>query len=129
MNRLAIALLATAALAPGAAFAVSFTQNAAHQTTAIAGLNYDPTCERRAMVGRVVKRTFEGDALTLRGFVVEKPDGARGFINVATTGITGVEAEIVANGLQRLTKVGRVIHGHVVLCGVSGEVEELDDIH
>lgn len=115
-------------IAPSVAGAVTITQNSANQTTSITGLNGDSTCEEMPMVGRVVKRTFDRDALSLREFVIEKPDGARELINVDTTGLAGVELGNVDNGLQRLTKVGRIVHGRVALCGVSGAVGVLDDI-
>jgi len=94
----------------------------------LSNLSPDSDCWGARATGKIVKRQFGNDGLTLTGFVLEEPDGSREFINV------GVKLDIldaatrswVASGLQTLLAEGRSAEAYIRLCGAAGRVEMLD---
>ena len=110
---------------------IGFKQNALGRTIAISGLTSaddDVGCGHADFSGRVVHREFEPNAVTLKAFVIEHRDGTRDYINVSVPDeIDEATRRAVYPGLQRLTKVGRVVSGKVIVCG-SGEIETLSAI-
>ncbi len=125
-----IIYFATATLLANSAFgAVQIRQNAKHETTEVSGLFGDSTCSSIGVFGRVVKREFAADALTLTGFVVEHGDGTRQFINVEIPPhLDMTTRESVFDGLQRLLKEGRLVTGRALACGAAGRVLTLEQI-
>jgi hypothetical protein len=116
-------------LATGAQARIRVTQDGQGRTTSISGLYADDTCSVRPLTGKVVKRDFEDDGTTLKGFVVERADGTREYINAdAPTGLDMATSRAVYDGLQRLTKVGRRVTGKVLACGVAGAVMSVETI-
>jgi hypothetical protein len=87
----------------------------------------------RAVVGgKVVKVDFAKDGIWITGFVLEKKDGERTFINVDLRENLDkrdmVDRGYVKLGLQTLLRQGRNIHGEVELCGVAGRMMDLDSV-
>jgi hypothetical protein len=79
--------------------------------------------------GRIVKRDFDLDAITLKSITVEGSDGTRTFINVEIpSNLSVATLGSIADGLQRLTKIGRYARGGVYVCGAAGRVLVLDQI-
>lgn len=109
---------------------IHFTQNRLGETIELSGLYNDPSCSLAKFSGRVVSRTFADDAISLSGFVVEYRDGTRSYINVGGVPETADMATRWAtfDGLQRMTKPGRAVHGHVLQCGAAGGVLNLQEI-
>jgi hypothetical protein len=112
---------------------IRFTQNSAHQTVSLSGLNDDNTCLTPGRLdGRVVERKFFQGGMSLKDFVVEHSDGTRDDVAIpgdySTEAIGEFPASVIRDGLQRLTRPGRVVRGRVVLCGVSGSNATLDSI-
>jgi hypothetical protein len=112
---------------------IRFNQNSTHQTVSLSGLNDDNTCTTsRHLDGRVIGRTFFQDGTSLKDFVVEHPDGSRDDISVpgdySVVAVGEFPASVIRDGLQRLTKPARIIHGRVVLCGADGSNVTLDSI-
>lgn len=119
------------ASSPAAAGQLAFAQDAEHHTVVLSGLAGPPdeTCEERPFQGTVVSRSFDTDGTTLNGFVVERRDGTRTFINVEIPdGLDMARRGFVYDGLQRLTRIGRTARGRVQWCGAAGRVGTLDDI-
>ncbi|HVU20057.1 MAG TPA: hypothetical protein VHE09_04945 [Rhizomicrobium sp.] len=112
---------------------IRYSQNNMRQTTFLSGLSDDITCQTaRSLEGRVVKREFLSDGISLKDFVVEHSDGSRDDISIGEYSVEAVgefPSSVIRNGLQRLTKVGRSVHGRVVLCGADGSNEMLDSIY
>lgn len=81
MKAIALVGVFAALLATGAQARIHVTQDARGRTTSISGLYADDTCSVRPLTGKVVKREFEDDGTTLKGFVVEHADGTREYIN------------------------------------------------
>lgn len=129
--RIAFAAICTVAMtwASVSVAEVHFRQNRLHQTIELSGLYADSTCERVPIRGTVVKRQFAQNALDMTGFVYQRPDGTRQFVNVDTyPELDSVTQDIIANGFQRLLKVGRILRGWALECGVSGRVFSLEQI-
>jgi hypothetical protein len=129
MRALCVGLCALVLASSSATAEVHFKQNKLNHAVEISGLYDDPTCSRQVISGMVVKREFSSDALTITGFVFQRLDGTRQFVNVdVPSGLDRVSQEIVDDGLQRLLRVGRVIHGRALECGVSGRIFDLEQI-
>ena len=84
---------------------VRIRQDATYQTIGISGLtNRDASCFTENVSGLIVRRTFDADAMTLKGFVVERADHIRRYVNVfVPPNLDRVTHEAVLTGLQRLT--------------------------
>ena len=108
---------------------VQIRQDAMHQTIGISGLSaYQAECGLMKFVGRVAKRMFADDALTITGFIIEHIDGTRTFINVDIPDSQDrFTRGAVFDGLQRLLREGRGVIGRVQVCG-SGPVLTLEQI-
>ena len=98
---------------------VQFKQNRLNQTIEISGLFSDPTCTAsRSFDGTAVKRDFADDGVTITAVVVERNDGTRGVINVEIpSGLDMATGGGVYDGLQRLFRQGRTVHGRARECG------------
>ena len=113
----------------GSAFGqVRFAQNGNGQTTALTGLFHDADCSTSVDVsGRVIKREFAKDGLTVSGFVVERGDGTRKFVNVdVPNGLDMVTRDAVFDGLQRMLKQDRIVYGQAAACGAGGRFLTLE---
>ncbi len=108
---------------------VQIEQDSLHQIIGISSLvNNEAGCGLETFVGRVAKRIFASDALTITGFVVEHADGTRNFINVyIPNSLDQFTQGAVFNGLQRLLKEGRRVTGRAQACG-SAPVLTLEQI-
>jgi hypothetical protein len=126
----AVTASAIGLLAKQADAEVRFSQNKSNQTISLSGLvDPDANCSLVGIGGRVVKRDFGNDALTITGFVVERADGTRQFVNVdMPANLSMSERDAVFDGLQRLLEQGRVVGGRAVSCGVGGRVLTLESI-
>ena len=79
-------------------------------------------------VGEPVEQ-FSLGRLTVTGFVVERADGTRQFVNVdMPADLSMSERDAVFDGLQRLLEQGRVVGGRAVSCGAGGRVLTLESI-
>ncbi len=120
----AIGLMARSAVAE-----VRIRQDATYQTIGISGLtNRDASCSTENVSGLIVRRTFDADAMTVEGFVVERADHIRRYVNVfVPPNLDRVTHEAVLTGLQRLTWEGRIVVSVAQACG-SGPVLTLDRV-
>jgi len=78
---------------------------------------------------RSVQREFANDAVSLKGFVVERADGTRKFVNVdIPDDLSMMARDAVFDGLQRLLQQGRLVRADAVACGAGGRVLSLDHL-
>jgi hypothetical protein len=100
------------------------------RVVSISNLYNDPTCDPRQFRGKVVKRQFEEDQVTVEGFVLEHPDGSRDFIgvNLDGKGLSLNTSGWIIRGLQTLLAEGHVVDVTVKFCGVSGHFVMLDAV-
>jgi hypothetical protein len=126
-----VSVVLAAQLLAGQAFSqVQFQQNRAGQTTELSGLYADQSCSSVDIKGRVVKRDFASDALSITGFVVERRDGTRQFVNVSIpSDLSMVARSVVDDGLQRLLREGREVRASCLACGAAGRVLTLERIN
>jgi hypothetical protein len=110
--------------------AIHYRQSDKGEIVELTGLYNEPECRPEASVdGRVVKREFADNGIVVSGFVLERADGTREFVNVEISEELSMAARrIVIPGLQRLVRDGRTVHGRVKLCGAAGRVEVLKEI-
>ncbi len=109
---------------------IRYRQNNKWETTELSGLFGEPDCSSSPLRGKVVKREFAEDALTVKAFVVEIPNGTREFVNVELPeNLDRATQSIVLDGLQRLLREGRDVNGVVEICGGSGRFLFLGEIH
>lgn len=109
--------------------AVMVRQNGSGHTTKLSGLYDDASCSPKLFSGKVVKREFSADAVTLDGFVIERPDGTRTFINVVVSSDLDMNTRpAVYDGLQRLTRAGRTVRGIALACGAGGRVLTVESL-
>lgn len=130
MLRCAIALMSLAAASP--AFAeIHVDQNAKGEVMAVSGLAVDPVgCTLVTTTGRIVRREFAADAMTLVGITLEEARGKRSHYNVAPPPkelSAGVLANVTA-GLQLFTRVGRKASISAYACGGAGRTLNLEAI-
>ena len=88
-------------------------------------------CWPQAIEGKIARREFADDGMTIIGVILESDDGQRKYINVDPIEkgkISRADLSWIISGLQKLTKEGRKIHGSVMLCGASGSLEYLDSL-
>lgn len=83
--------------------------------------------------GRIVKVEFASDAITIRGIVVEPPNGGRFYVNVAwpsmdLPGMNMAELGWIIEGLQQLLRKDNQIEGDVRPCGAAGRFLDLTNI-
>lgn len=123
-------ILALSIASPLSAGQIHIEQTHDGKTLALSGLFADQTCTGAQRIGRIVTRKFDSDGLTLDGIVLELGDGTRDFINVdrPDSKLNMARASAVYDGLQRLTRIGRIAHVRVLLCGAAGRVETLESI-
>ena len=94
----------------------------------LSNLSPDSECWGARAAGKIVKRQFGNDGLTLTGFVLEEPDGSREFINVEVKLdiLDAATRSWIANGLHALLAEGRSAETYIRLCGAAGRVVVLD---
>jgi hypothetical protein len=94
----------------------------------LSNLSPDSDCWGAWTTGKVVKRQFGEDGLTLKGVILEGQDGSREFINVDVSldNIDMATRSWVARGLHTLLAEGRSPEAYIRLCGAAGRVEMLD---
>ena len=116
----------------GSAFGEPKTkENAKGITIEVSDLEQNPgdPCHLDTFAGRVVKRDFADDAVTLTRITVENSDGVRTGINVEIPPDMNMALRgRVFDGLQRLSKVGRYATGRIYYCGAAGRFLFLDEI-
>jgi hypothetical protein len=99
------------------------------RTKELSGLFTDKDCQPAPIQGKVVKRDFAENGVSLSGFVLEEKDGSRTFVNVAIPDdLDMVDLGYVTQGLQTLIREGRNIHGMVRACGAAGRVLTLESV-
>jgi hypothetical protein len=103
---------------------IHYRQNEMHQTVELAGLDSDKSCgPSKSLNGKIVKRDFAADELTVTGFVIESSDGTRDEISVLVPeNLAHFPDEVIQDGLQRLLKVGRIVRGRALICGNGGNL-------
>lgn len=123
-----VMLLATAASARAE---IHVDQSAKGELMAISGLAVDPTgCNLFKTTGKILKRDFAPDAMTLVSITLEEAGGRRPVYNVAPPP-KELSAEMRANvtaGLQLFTRVGRTVSISAYACGAGGKTLNLDAI-
>jgi len=94
----------------------------------LSNLNSDSDCWGARTTGKVVKRQFGEDGITLKGVVLEGLDGSREFINVDVRldNVDMATSSWVSRGLHTLLAEGRSAEAYIQLCGAAGRVEMLD---
>jgi hypothetical protein len=94
----------------------------------LSNLYPDTSCATDMTAGKVVKRSFAADGLTLSGFVLETSDGSREFVNVdaPSDNLDNVTRGWVSKGLGSLLAEQRSAEIFVKLCGAAGRVQVLD---
>ena len=93
-----------------------------------AGLFTDKDCSPAAIQGKVVKRDFAKNGVSL-GIRAGKKDGSRTFVNVEIPDdLNMVDLGYVTQGLQTLIREGRYIHGGVRACGAAGRFLTLERV-
>ena len=105
-------------------------------TPALAGLSgldasdaSNAMCHREPFGGKIVKREFDDTGVRVSQFVVESSDGTREGVNVSPPPeLPLVTRDNIIVGLQKLTRVGRVVHGAVYRCGAAGRFLYFDAI-
>jgi hypothetical protein len=90
----------------------------------------DRTCSAEKTTGRIAKREFAKDGLSLSGVVIEEADGSREYVNV---GVELDKADAVTKswmmrGLHTLLAEGRSVDADIVACGASGRMKMLNAI-
>ena len=99
------------------------------RTKELSGLFTDKDCSPAAIQGKVVKRDFAKNGVSPSGFVLEKKDGSRTFVNVEIPDdLNMVDLGYVTQGLQTLIREGRYIHGGVRACGAAGRFLTLERV-
>jgi hypothetical protein len=81
--------------------------------------------------GTVVAREFRDDQITITGFVIEKSDGERQHINIDWMPIgdlPNADRGWILQGLQILLRPGNRVNIKTQLCGITGAVQDADDI-
>jgi hypothetical protein len=97
---------------------------------ALSNLFPDNECYPERTSGKIVKRHFRENGLTLSGFVIEGKDGTREFVNVTVDveKLDAVTRSWVTRGLQILLVEGRSAEITVKACGAAGRVSMLDAV-
>ncbi len=127
-------ILAALAFAIGADSAVAeirTRQDAKGTVYEVDGIVANPTdCHPYPIQGRVVGRKFTGNEVKLDSITLEQKDGTRDIVNVDSppANLSMADLGFVTSGMQRLSKVGRVMHGRAFACGAAGRVSYLDEI-
>jgi hypothetical protein len=130
----AIAIISILALPLSAAHAQLRISRAPNgQTTALSGLTTRDEaegCMHKALRGRIVGREFEADNVTLNGIVLEYSNGIRVSVNVNLPAehLDMASRSAEYDGLQRLTRPGRLMNGRAIACGAGGRVSILEAI-
>lgn len=86
----------------------------------LSNLSPDTDCWGAWTIGKVVKRQFAKDGLTLKGFILEGQDGSREFVNVEVKldSLNAATRSWVPNGLQTLLAEGRLAEAYIRLCSM-----------
>jgi hypothetical protein len=123
-----LATVAFTAFVIGSAYAELRFQRNGNDVVGIFDLYSDASCKLRPLHGKVVQRRFEDDAMTIKGFVVERSDGTRDYVNVSLPDESMFNTNLAIYGLQRLIRQGRIVQGRVLCCGAAGRVGTLEAI-
>jgi hypothetical protein len=96
----------------------------------LSNLYPDRNCSAQKTAGRIAKREFAKDGLTLSGVVIEELDGSREYVNV---GVELDKADAVTKswmmrGLHTLLAEGRSVDADIMACGASGRMKMLNAI-
>lgn len=86
-------------------------------------------CFPAKLSGRVVKRAFDENGVTLKSVTVEEASGERSFINVDSTRLEAASMAARANAvraLQIVLREGARVRLGVFACGAAGRVMMLD---
>ena len=128
MRRLLLAFMtfAPTQFFPGAGSALELNP----ATGELSNLSDRTDCAPKQVIrGKVIRREFAIDALTLTGVVIEQVDGSREFVNIdIPDGLSMAELDLAHHGLLTLLKQGRLVRATVRLCGAGGRVMELDAV-
>ncbi len=128
---LTLAALVLVIAAGSAAAEIRARQDAKGDVYEVEGIAADPTdCHSFSISGRIAARKFAANGVALDSITLEQRDGTRTIVNVDQPPQSTSMADLgfVTTGLQRLSKVGRTMHGRAFACGAAGRVFVLDEI-
>jgi ATP-dependent protease ClpP protease subunit len=82
-----------------------------------------------SLSGKVAQTDFGNDGVTIAGFVLEKPDGSREYINVETlSDISISEVKFIMQALHSILRQGQAVTGEMRPCGAAGRVMILESV-
>jgi hypothetical protein len=82
-----------------------------------------------SLSGKVAQTDFGNDGVTIAGFVLEKPDGSREYINVETlSDIPISEVKFIMQALHSILRQGQAVTGEMRPCGAAGHVMVLESV-
>lgn len=128
--RLALIALVTIAAMPALAGPIE-TSFSGTNPVAITGLTDENGCFPAKLAGRIVKRTFDANAIKVSSIVVEERSGERTFVNIDTNKLDKADNASLSNairGMQVLLKEGNRISAGIYACGAAGRVIMLDSV-
>jgi hypothetical protein len=134
---LTVTLFATDALAQNSSKPTYKLDASKSHVVAISNLaQQEEDCQPTRLVGKVVKRDFDGTVGTIvTGVTIEDSEGARTFANITLPEnedwvfeIGRVNAAWIVRGMQTLLKEGNRVSLGVFACGASGSVLVVNSI-
>lgn len=130
MLKPAVIVISFALVCPASA-AVRVDKDAKGEFIKVSGLDGDHTgCVPFKLIGKIVKREFDKDVITVSGITLEESNGRRSFINVSPPAKEMDAASLgnLTGGLQLLSREGRKASISGYACGAAGRVLDLDSI-
>jgi len=88
-------------------------------------------CHPDTVQGRVIKRNFARNGMTLENVIIESADGSRALINIDDEQINKALPSaqgVIVQGLQSLLKEGNWVVLRAFYCGAAGRVAVLDSV-
>jgi hypothetical protein len=96
----------------------------------LSNLYPDRNCSAETTKGKIAKREFSKDGLSLSGVVIEESDGNREYVNVGfeLDKVDAVTKSWMMRGLHTLLAEGRSVEADIMACGASGRMKMLNAI-
>lgn len=123
--------IALAMVVSGAAWAEPQTTFSGTTPTAVTGLSEENGCFPAKLNGRVVKRAFDANGITVTSITIEERSGERSFINVDDENLKTASMSARSNAIramQILLKEGARVNLGIFACGAAGRVMMLDAV-
>jgi hypothetical protein len=101
------------------------------QVISLSRLSDGEGCQPGNTQGRVVKRNFAPNGMTLLNVIIETKDGSRELINIDEEQIDKAIPSaqgVVVQGLQSLLKEGNQVALRAFYCGAAGRVAVLESV-